>query len=61
VATMQTIAACENKIQQYIAEQCNYLFIDEAHHIAAPTWKKFRRHFVDKKIIQLESCKKYVE
>ncbi|MDP9350949.1 MAG: helicase, partial [Chloroflexota bacterium] len=35
-----------------MAGSCSHLFIDEAHHISAPTWARFRRFFLRKPILQ---------
>lgn len=52
VATMNVIRGCDEEVQKAIAEACSHLFIDEAHHINAPTWQKFRQLFVKKTILQ---------
>jgi hypothetical protein len=38
VTTMSVASGCSNEVQRAMAELCNHLFIDEAHHISAPTW-----------------------
>jgi hypothetical protein len=38
VTTMQIAGQCSDEIQAKMASLCPYLFIDEAHHIAAQTW-----------------------
>lgn len=35
-----------------IAERCEVLIVDEAHHIAAKTWLEFREAFADKYVLQ---------
>jgi superfamily II DNA or RNA helicase len=52
VATMQVISRCSEMIQRAIADVCSHLFIDEAHHISAPTWERFRRFFLDRPVVQ---------
>jgi superfamily II DNA or RNA helicase len=52
VSTMALIQGCTAEVQQAMALVCSHLFIDEAHHIQAPTWKEFRRHFSGKPILQ---------
>ncbi|MBM7558160.1 DEAD/DEAH box helicase [Halanaerobacter jeridensis] len=52
VSTMRLINICNTRVQEKISEQCSHLFIDEAHHIGAPTWRKFRNNFSNKQIIQ---------
>lgn len=52
VTTMSVAGGCAAWVQQRIAELCSHLFIDEAHHISAPTWEQFRKYFEDKPIVQ---------
>lgn len=52
VTTMSVVYGCENLIQKRISNHCSHLFIDEAHHIAAPKWEEFRTNFLDKYIVQ---------
>jgi len=52
VTTMAIVGGCSEEVQRSISEISNYLFIDEAHHISAPTWQKFRRFFKQKTILQ---------
>lgn len=52
VTTMKIVAESEENIQEKIASYCPFLFIDEAHHIAAPTWAKLIERFVGSKILQ---------
>jgi hypothetical protein len=52
VTTMGVVSGCPDDVQRKMAEMCSHLFIDEAHHIQAPTWEKFRRFFVDKIVLQ---------
>ncbi|MFM0096379.1 DEAD/DEAH box helicase family protein [Paraburkholderia nemoris] len=35
-----------------IAELCSHLFIDEAHHAEAPTWKRFKAQFTKRRVLQ---------
>lgn len=39
-------------VQQRMAHHCEYLFIDEAHHIEAPTWSAFKSRFRERRILQ---------
>lgn len=48
VVTMQIAGRAEAEIQERMAKQSSALFVDEAHHIAAPTWVRFRSLFVDR-------------
>src|SRR5258708_32390891 len=35
-----------------MAVHCTHLFVDEAHHAEAPTWKAFRERFRERRILQ---------
>ncbi len=52
VMTSSIAGSCPKVIQERMAFQCSHLFIDEAHHVAAPTWKKFKEKFADRHILQ---------
>jgi hypothetical protein len=52
VTTMPLASQCTPEVMQRMAELCSCLFIDEAHHVAAPTWKAFRDAFAKNRIIQ---------
>ncbi|MBA2783442.1 MAG: DEAD/DEAH box helicase family protein [Rubrobacteraceae bacterium] len=52
VTTMGVVSRCGEDVQRKMAEMCGHLFIDEAHHIQAPTWEIFRRFFADKIVLQ---------
>lgn len=52
VATMSVINNCSEEVQRVLAQEVNCLFIDEAHHVTAPTWKKFVKLFKNKPILQ---------
>jgi len=52
IATSQLLGGCEKSIQSRIAEKCSHLFIDEAHHAEAPTWKELREKFSEKLVLQ---------
>jgi superfamily II DNA or RNA helicase len=52
VATMGAIGQCPEFIRKRIASHCTHLFIDEAHHVAAPTWKRFKTNFESASILQ---------
>ena len=45
VTTSALAGLCSPNVQERMAEQCSHLFIDEAHHAEAPTWKQFKSHF----------------
>jgi superfamily II DNA or RNA helicase len=46
VATMQLLSRLSNELKERVAKHVTDLFVDEAHHIAAATWKAFKTHFV---------------
>lgn len=52
VTTSQLAGGCTSEVQARMAGQCSHLFIDEAHHAEAPTWKTFRQHFIDRTVLQ---------
>lgn len=52
VTTSALLSGCNNSLQSSISNQCSHLFIDEAHHAEAPTWKEFRSKFRSKRVLQ---------
>lgn len=53
VTTSHLVGLCEEAdIQDRMAALCTHLFIDEAHHAEAPTWKTFRERFGGKLVLQ---------
>ncbi|MCY4404546.1 MAG: DEAD/DEAH box helicase family protein [Candidatus Poribacteria bacterium] len=52
VTTMQITGQCGIDVQERMANHCPYLFIDEAHHISAKTWKEFKQKFSERRILQ---------
>lgn len=48
VTTMQIAGRAEAPVQERMAVRASALFIDEAHHIGAPTWARFRGLFIDR-------------
>lgn len=45
VTTSALAGGCTPEIQAQMAGLCSHLFIDEAHHAEAPTWKAFKAYF----------------
>ena len=45
VTTTSIAGQCEPEAQQAMAALCGHLFIDEAHHAEATTWKALRESF----------------
>jgi superfamily II DNA or RNA helicase len=53
VITTSFIAGrCDSRVQERMAYHCPYLFIDEAHHAEASTWKAFKDKFRDRRVLQ---------
>lgn len=52
VTTMQTAGRATPEVQAAMADAAAQLFVDEAHHIAAPTWTTLRRAFVGRPVVQ---------
>lgn len=52
VTTMALAGQCQAHVIARMAEHCQYLFIDEAHHVGAPKWREFRDAFKASRIIQ---------
>lgn len=52
VTTAQIAGQSDELAQKRMAELCPYLFVDEAHHIAASTWSNFRKKFEKGFILQ---------
>ena len=52
VTTMPLAGQCAPEIMVRMAELCSCLFIDEAHHVAAPKWKGFKEAFKNSRIVQ---------
>jgi superfamily II DNA or RNA helicase len=48
VTTMQIAGRADAPVQEQMAARASALFIDEAHHIGAPTWSRFRGLFIDR-------------
>ena len=52
VTTSQIAGQCADYLQERMASHCPFLFIDEAHHIVAPTWSAFKKKFASRRILQ---------
>lgn len=52
VTTSHLVGTCDVAIQHRMAELCTHLFIDEAHHAEADTWKAFRERFSGRRVLQ---------
>lgn len=52
VTTIHIAGQLAPALQEKMAEHCQYLFIDEAHHIAAQTWRTLKEKFKENRILQ---------
>ncbi|MFA5064313.1 MAG: DEAD/DEAH box helicase family protein [Dehalococcoidia bacterium] len=52
ITTMAIAGQCPDTAQTQMVRNCPFLFIDEAHHIAASTWKRFKDKFESNRILQ---------
>jgi len=52
VTTSQIVGQCDADLQERMAHHCPYVFIDEAHHGGAPTWRGFKKRFAGSRILQ---------
>ncbi|MDR1583121.1 MAG: DEAD/DEAH box helicase family protein [Prevotellaceae bacterium] len=52
VTTMPLLIGCSIDEQKLIASICSNIFIDEAHHVKAPSWNNFKKQFPKEKVIQ---------
>lgn len=52
ITTMDAVAKAPAEVQLRMAEFVSHLFVDEAHHIAAKTWREFRAQFGNRLVLQ---------
>ena len=52
ISTSAVFGRSSLEVQQRFAQHCPYLFIDEAHHVEAPTWSLFKNSFENSRIVQ---------
>jgi superfamily II DNA or RNA helicase len=52
VTTSQIAGQVDEELQERMAHHCSSLFIDEAHHVSAQTWKAFKEKFAARRILQ---------
>ena len=52
VTTVDIAGQCDAEVQEQMARHCPFLFIDEAHHLGATTWKKLKQKFHKRKVLQ---------
>jgi hypothetical protein len=52
VATPSSLIACSPEARTALVGECSHLFVDEAHHVAAATWRTIRDEFEGKPVVQ---------
>ncbi|MGZ0153657.1 DEAD/DEAH box helicase [Kribbella sp. WER1] len=52
VATAQVLATCSAAVRQRLVAACSRFFVDEAHHVAARTWRVVVDEFAGKEVVQ---------
>lgn len=52
ISTSAVFGRSSIEVQQRFAQHCSHLFIDEAHHVEAPTWSLFKKSFENSRIVQ---------
>lgn len=52
VATPQALSHCDEEVRRIIIEGCSHLFVDEAHHVAASSWRSVVQAFGEKPVLQ---------
>ncbi len=52
VSTAQALAECTDVARARLVELCERLYVDEAHHVAARTWRSVTELFSEKEVVQ---------
>lgn len=52
VTTMHILIGSSDEEQEVVVSACSNIFIDEAHHVKAPSWNQFKNKFPAEKVIQ---------
>ncbi len=52
VTTPQALFAASPQVTEALLESCSHLFVDEAHHVEAVTWRQIRDSFTGKPVVQ---------
>ncbi len=52
ITTPQALFASDPQVTQTFLDACSHLFVDEAHHVEAATWRRIRDAFAGKPVIQ---------
>jgi len=52
VATVQALSASPEEVQEFLISSCRRLYVDEAHHLGAPTWRRLAERFAEREVVQ---------
>lgn len=52
IATAQILSSCSANVRERLTSSCLRLFVDEAHHVAARTWRTVIDAFAGKEVVQ---------
>ena len=52
VTTMHILIGCSDDEHESLVSACSNIFIDEAHHVKAPSWNQFKSKFPAGKVVQ---------
>lgn len=52
ITTMNILSNNTHEQLSHLSNSFSHIFIDEAHHTEATSWKKIRSHFINKKVLQ---------
>ena len=52
VTTMHILIGSSDTEQEIVVSACSNIFIDEAHHVKAPSWNQFKSKFPAEKVVQ---------
>jgi len=52
LTTAAALTTCPEPVRKALLAECSHLFVDEAHHVAARTWKQIREEFAGKHVVQ---------
>lgn len=52
IATAQVLSTCTGSVRARLISTCSRLFVDEAHHVAARTWRTVVEAFAGKEVVQ---------
>lgn len=52
ITVSNSLNACDPTARAALLDECTHLFIDEAHHVVAPTWTAVREAFSPKPVVQ---------